>query len=108
MGWKALVLFVLTASVPARAVTMAPVTVKVTIDQVAFKQTSVSAHVGDTIEWTNLDVIDHTATAKHGDFDAEIPAGKKARVVLKNAGEIEYSCRYHPNMVAKVVVTKAQ
>ncbi len=106
MGWKALVLLVLVASAPARAVTTAPVTVRVTIDQVAFKQASVSAHVGDTIEWTNLDVIDHTATAKHGEFDVEIPAGKKARVVLKKAGEIEYYCQYHPNMIAKLVVTK--
>lgn len=105
MGWKTLVSIVLVASVPARAVTMAPVTVKVAIDQVAFKQGSVSAHVGDTIEWTNLDAFDHTATAKNGDFDVEIPAGKKARVVLKKAGEIDYYCQYHPNMIGKIVVT---
>jgi len=106
MGWKALVLFVLLASGPARAVTTAPVIVTVTIDQVAFTQKSVTAHVGDTIEWTNRDVIDHTATAKNGEFDVEIPAGKKARVVLKKPGEIEYYCQYHPNMTAKIVVTK--
>jgi plastocyanin len=109
------------AGAPARAVTAPPAIVSVTIDQVAFKESSVSAHVGDTIEWTNHDVIDHTATAKKTPgvfsakvdtentpgvfFDVEIPAGKKARVVLKSVGTIEYYCRYHPNMTAKIVVT---
>jgi len=81
--------------------------VTVTIDQVAFREKSVSARVGDTVEWLNNDIFDHTATAKHGEFNVEIPAGKKARVVLKNAGEFEYFCEYHPNMTAKVIITKA-
>ncbi len=109
------------AGAPARAVTALPAIVSVTIDQVAFKESSVSAHVGDTIEWTNRDVIDHTATAKKTPgvsftkvdtdstpgilFDVEIPAGKKAQVVVKSVGTIEYYCRYHPNMTAKIVVT---
>jgi plastocyanin len=29
-------------------------------------------------------------------------------VVLKAAGVIEYYCRYHPNMVGKIVVTAAR
>ena len=96
------------AGAPAHAVTVAPAVVAVTIDQVAFKESSVSAHVGDTIEWTNQDVIDHTATAQTHEFDVEIPAGKKARVVLKKTGTIEYYCQYHPNMTAKIVVTAAR
>lgn len=88
-------------------VTVPPVTVTVTIDQVAFREKSVSARVGDTIEWVNKDIFDHTATAKNGAFNVDVPAGKKARVVLKKAGEIDYFCEYHPNMTAKVVVAKA-
>ena len=90
------------------AVAAPPTTVTVVIDQVAFRETSVSAHVGDTIEWINKDVVDHTATAKSGAFNVVIPAGKKARVTLKQAGEVQYYCEYHPNMTAKVVVTKAR
>jgi plastocyanin len=106
-GALVLALFVLPAGAgaPAHAVTSSPVVIQVTIDQVAFKESSVTAHVGDTIEWTNRDVIDHTATAKTHEFDVEIPAGKKARVVLKKTGTIEYYCQYHPNMTAKIVVT---
>ena len=83
-----------------------PATVTVTIDQVAFREKAVKARVGDTIEWVNKDIFDHTATATHGEFNVEVPAGKKARVVLKKAGEFDYFCEYHPNMTAKIVVTK--
>ena len=64
------------------------------------------AHVGDVIEWTNKDIFDHTATAKNGEFDVVIPAGKKVRVVLKHAGTFDYYCRLHPNMTARVTVEK--
>lgn len=77
----------------------------VTIDQVAFREKSVSVRLGDTIEWINKDVVDHTATATRGEFKVAVPAGKKARVVLKNAGTFDYYCEYHPNMTAKVAVT---
>jgi plastocyanin len=84
-----------------------PVTVTVTIDQVAFREKSVTARVGDTIEWVNKDIFDHTATAKNGAFNVEVPAGKKARIVLKKAEAIDYFCELHPNMTAKIVVEKA-
>jgi plastocyanin len=86
----------------------APATIRVTIDQAAFRETTVSAHVGDTIDWSNKDIVDHTATAKNGAFNVEIPAGKKARVVLKQTGEVQYYCESHSNMTARVVVTKAK
>ena len=111
MGRTARVLSVLVmlanAGAPTHAVTVPPVTVTVTIDQVAFREKSVSAHVGDTIEWVNKDIFDHTATAKNRAFNVDIPAGKKARIVLKKTGEIDYFCEYHPNMTARVVVAKA-
>ena len=96
------------AGASMRATTIPPVTVTVTIDQVTFREKSVSAHVGDTIEWVNQDIFDHTATAKNKAFSVDVPAGKKARVVLKKAGEIDYYCEYHPNMTARIVVTKAR
>ncbi|HKW00878.1 MAG TPA: cupredoxin domain-containing protein [Vicinamibacterales bacterium] len=93
------------AAAPAHTIAAPPVTV--TIDQVAFREKSVTARVGDTIEWVNKDIFDHTATAKNGEFNLEVPAGKKARVVLKKAGVIDYVCEYHPNMTAKIVVEEA-
>ena len=65
-----------------------------------FAPAEVSAKVGDTIEWINKDVFVHTATARNGDFDVNMPPKKTVTSVLKKAGTVEYYCRFHPNMKA--------
>jgi plastocyanin len=82
-----------------------PKTIQVTIEGVTFGSIDGPIKVGDTIEWINKDPIDHTATDKAGAWDVVVPAGKRARVVLRDAGTFEYYCRFHPNMTARVVVT---
>ena len=62
--------------------------------------------VGDTIEWINKDIFDHTATSKLGGWDVIVLAGKRARVVIKSPGAFDYFCRYHPNMVGKIVAAR--
>jgi plastocyanin len=79
-------------------------TVRVTIDNLVFSPAVVKAKVGDTIEWINNDILAHTATVK-GDWDVVIPPKKSATFVIKKAGEVEYYCRFHPNMKAKIDVT---
>ena len=64
----------------------------------------VSAKVGDTVEWINKDVFAHTATARNGDFDVNLPPKKTGSFVLKKAGTVDYYCRYHPNMKATLKV----
>lgn len=78
-------------------------TIEVTIDKLVFSPTNIRAKVGDTIEWTNKDVIAHTATAKGG-WDVMIPAKSKGKVTLKAAGAVDYFCRFHPNMKGRVEV----
>lgn len=85
--------------VPARAET-----IRVAINQLEFEPASVDARVGDTIEWSNRDVVAHTATLRGG-WDVMIPAGKTATLVLKTPGEVEYYCRFHPNMKARLSIT---
>jgi plastocyanin len=82
-------------------------TVPIVIDQIAFQQPDVSAVVGDTIEWMNKDIVDHTATARNGAFNVVIPAGKKTRLVVTQPGMFEYYCRFHPTMTARLTVSKA-
>ena len=80
-------------------------TVQVKITDLAFLPTEVTARVGDTIQWVNNDIVDHTATAtKGGDWDVMIVAGKQAEQQLTRAGEIDYFCRFHPFMKAKITV----
>ena len=80
--------------------------VQVVIDKATFGDTPAGVLVGDTIEWVNKDIFDHTATSKLGGWDVVVPAGKKARVVMMKAGTFEYFCQYHPNMVGKIAVSK--
>ena len=58
-------------AVPAQAAT-----IQITIDNLVFAPSEVSAKVGDTIEWINKDVLAHTATARNGDFDVTTPPKK--------------------------------
>lgn len=78
-------------------------TIGVTIDKLVFSPASVQAKVGDTIEWTNNDILAHTATVKSG-WDVTIPAKSKGKVTLKAAGAVDYFCRFHPNMKGHIEV----
>ena len=49
--------------------------IEVKITELTFAPLNVTAHVGDTVEWTNSDFVAHTATATKGAFDVMIPAG---------------------------------
>jgi plastocyanin len=82
-------------------------TIQVTMANVGYEPVEVKAHVGDTLEWINNDILVHTATARNKDFDIIIAAKKTGSVVLKTAGTIDYFCKYHPNMKGQIVVTPA-
>lgn len=78
--------------------------IQVKIEKLTNTPAQVTAHVGDTIEWVNADFLAHTATARNGAFDVMIPANGKAKIVVKAVGTVDYYCKFHPNMVGKVVV----
>lgn len=79
-------------------------TVQIVVKNLEFTPPTVAARVGDTVEWVNKDFIAHTATARNGAFDVNLPPNKTGRIVLKKAGTIDYYCRYHPNMTATLKV----
>jgi plastocyanin len=81
-------------------------TIRVNVDKLAFTPAEVSARVGDTIEWVNTDFLAHTATARGKEWDVMIPPNKTGRVILKRPGDIEYYCRFHPNMVGRISVAE--
>jgi plastocyanin len=94
----AMALLVMTA--PAAATT-----IEIVMQNLVITPAEVQAKVGDTVEWVNKDVVAHTATAQHdGDFDVMLPANKSGSFVLNRAGTFPYSCRFHPNMKATLVV----
>ena len=91
-----------TLSLPA----IAGETIRVTIDKLKFDPPQISARVGDTIEWASSDFVAHTATARNKDWDVPIPAKGVARVTLDHPGEVDYFCRFHPNMTGRIVVSR--
>jgi plastocyanin len=79
-------------------------TIQVMVKGLAFSPATVTAHVGDTIEWVNKDPFVHTATVK-GAWEVMLPVGKSGSRVMKKAGTIDYYCRFHPNMKGQITVT---
>ncbi|HLZ06276.1 MAG TPA: cupredoxin domain-containing protein [Bradyrhizobium sp.] len=86
-------------TVPAHAAT-----VTIVMENLVISPAEVSAKVGDTVAWVNKDVVAHTATARNGDFDVMIQPKQTASTVLKKAGNVDYYCRFHPNMKATLKI----
>jgi plastocyanin len=81
-------------------------TIQVKMEKLAFVPAEVTAHVGDTIEWVNADFVLPTATARSGAWDVLIPVNAKKEVVLGDQGMVDYYCKFHPNMVGRILVVK--
>jgi plastocyanin len=83
----------------------APRTRAVAIRAFRYVPARVEAAVGDTLVWSNRDVVPHTATADGGGWDTgSIPAGGEGRVVVRRSGRQGYVCAFHPNMKGVLVV----
>jgi len=96
-------LLLLMTSLPAAA---APRTHVVVIDKMKFGPLPAGLKVGDTILWANKDIFRHTATAKDGSFNIDLPAGAKGKTVIRKAGSIAFTCKYHPGMRGVLRVAK--
>jgi plastocyanin len=84
----------------------APRTAVVVVDKMHFGAIPSALRVGDMIVWDNRDIFRHSATAKNGSFDVDLPAKSKARMVLKTAGTFAFTCKYHPGMRGTLIVAK--
>jgi plastocyanin len=62
--------------------------------------------VGQRVTWTNLDTVDHTATADDGAFNTDVLGpGQSASWTPKHAGTYSYSDYLNPDMHGVIVVT---
>jgi len=97
----------LAAAAPfSNGVAAAPRQHVVVIDKMRFGPLPNGIHVGDTILWVNRDLFQHSATARDGSFDADLPAGKSGRTVMRRAGAIAFACKYHPGMTGVIKVAQ--
>ena len=83
---------------PPSAAVAAPRTHVVVIDKMKFGPTPNDVKVGDTIVWDNRDMFRHTATGAKGAFNVDLKAGTKGETVMRRAGRIPFTCKFHPGM----------
>lgn len=81
-----------------------PTTHPVEIRGFRFVPDTVVAAPGDTVVWTNADVVPHTATVAGGWDTGQIGAREAGRIVAPGAGTYAYVCAYHPTMRGTLVV----
>jgi plastocyanin len=75
----------------------------------AFDPKSITAKVGQTVQWTNDDQPPHNVTYVSGPkftSSGTLNTGDKFQVKLTAAGTIHYVCTIHPFMKATIVVSK--
>ena len=101
--WRVAVTLVALA---ALSVAAEAATVRIEMSDVAFAPATMSVKRGDTVEWSNTDIVDHTATARDGAFEIVLAPGQKKRMKVSKAGGHDYYCRYHPNMTGRLDVSE--
>jgi amicyanin len=74
----------------------------------AFAPATLTVTVGDTVTWTNMDQVVHTATSTSGAFDSgDLGQGESYSLTFTAAGTYDYLCTPHPSMTGQVVVEPA-
>lgn len=85
----------------------APKTHQVEIRAMQFVPAELTVAVGDTIVWTNHDVMPHTVTSEAAStvtFDSQSIESKQVwSYTVTTAGELPYVCTFHPTMRGKLV-----
>lgn len=78
-------------------------TVHAELRALAFAPDSLRVAIGDTIIWTNHDLVPHTITAEGaGPASPTVPAGGSYTWVVGTKGSVRLTCQFHPAMRAVV------
>jgi plastocyanin len=75
----------------------------IVIDKMQYGPMPTGVRAGDVIEWTNHDILEHSATARDGSFDIDLKPGATVRTTAR-AGSFALFCKFHPTMTATMVV----
>jgi plastocyanin len=82
----------------------APQERKVLIQDFKFQPADLTVNVGDTVEFTNADMMPHNAVAQDKFTSGKLEQGKSWKYVAAEKGTFDYICTYHPNMKGHLVV----
>ena len=76
----------------------APRTFVVVIDKMKFGAAPETVRPGDSIVWVNRDLFRHSATARNGSFNVDLPPKARSTTLIRSPGTIAFFCKYHPGM----------
>jgi plastocyanin len=95
----------------------APAANEVLMQAIAFNPAEITIRAGESVTWTNQDIVQHTATSGNpGDADlgaifrsASLGQGGTFTHTFNDVGEFVYFCEFHPTTMrgAKVIVNSA-
>jgi plastocyanin len=96
---------VVATSITTIGPTSAPARREIVIKEFAFQPATVVVSRGDTVVWSNRDILPHTTAADSGAWTSkEIAPGGSFTWVATSPGERTYHCAAHPGMTATLVV----
>ena len=91
---------------PAMVAQSAP-TVRLTIENYAFKAPIVTVAAGTDVVWKNLDDDPHTVSATDGSFDSKgLAQGDTFTRRFTKPGTYRYYCKVHPMMRGTIIVNE--
>ena len=83
---------------------LARATHRVAIRAMRYEPAVIHVALGDTVRWTNLDLVPHTVTSRaHAIDSGNLPPDSSWALILGQDGVLDYSCLYHPGMKGSVV-----
>ncbi|TAM60874.1 MAG: plasmid stabilization protein [Rhodanobacter sp.] len=75
----------------------------IVIDKMQYGPIPAGLRAGDSIEWVNHDIFEHSVTARDGRFDIDLKPGASMRTTAV-AGTTAFFCKFHPDMTGMLVV----
>jgi plastocyanin len=80
---------------------------KIEIKEFMFGPKDLTVAVGTKVTWVNDDETPHTVAETHKMFrSGALDTGDSYSWVFNTAGEFEYFCALHPQMIGKIVVSQ--
>jgi len=92
-----------TATAPTTTTAPAANTVSVSMHDMKFSPGTVEVKQGGTVQWTNDDLVPHTATSPSFN-SGTLSSGQTWKHTFTDAGTYPYICKLHPRMTGTVVV----
>ena len=97
-----------TASVPPSIPTTPSqgATYEVSISGFTFSPQTITINAGDSIRWTNMDIVSHTIVSDSGNMinSPNLAQGQSYTQVFTTPGTYTYHCSIHPMMKGTIIV----